>query len=120
MSVKVTDRVWYDDNPGIVTELVGTRRALVEWDHEHVTEVDRSDLVKMTDHEANTAFTRSSERPVDWYDLPTWVKGSYSNEKQLTQLKSFKWTQSNASTTDNEIYYSYTAEGAYLQQWSRE
>jgi hypothetical protein len=118
VTVKVTDRVWYDENPGIVTELVGERRALVEWDHEHVSECDRSDLVKMTDYEANTAFTLSHEQPVGWYDgLPTWVKGSYSNDKQMRQLQASKWTR---STTGADVFYQYTSEGAYVRQWSRE
>lgn len=118
MSIKVTDRVWYDENPGKVVELISPRRARVEWDGEDVTEVWVSDLVKMTDYEANTAFTGSAEKPVDWYDLPTWIKGAYRNDKEMWALKRSKWTTSAASTL--EYYYQYCSEGIYRRQWSRE
>lgn len=117
--VKVTDRVWYDENPGKVLEVSADgRRAKVDWDGLTESECDASDLVKMTDYEANTAFTLRFEEPVDWYDLPTWIKGGYANEKEMRALQASKWTRS--SSAPDTYFYQYTSEGAYLRQLARE
>lgn len=117
MTLKVTDRVWYDDNPGKIVELRPEGRALVDWDGINQSECAQSDLVKMTDYEANTAFTIRFEEPIGWYDgLPTWIKGAYRNDQEMKRLQASKWTKS----TTGEYFYQYTSEGTYVQQWSRE
>lgn len=52
---------------------------------------------------------------VSWYDLPTWIKGSYRSEDHLRALKSRVWVRGNLTT-----YFAYTAGGQYLQMYEQE
>lgn len=52
---------------------------------------------------------------VNWYDLPTWVKGNYGSEAELQRLKSFTWVRA-----DQDRYNAYTPEGEYAGPWVRE
>lgn len=59
-------------------------------------------------------YTLTAQTPTDWYDLPTWVKGSYSTDDQMRLLQSFTWVK-----VDDE-YFAYDPEGAYVGRWGLE
>lgn len=54
---------------------------------------------------------------VDWYALPSWVKGSYSSEAEMERLQSYTWVRGNLSGTE---YHAYEPNGRYAGKWARE
>lgn len=52
---------------------------------------------------------------VDWYSLPTWIKGSYSSDDEMNRLKSYTWVKGSEST-----YFAYEPNGRYAGIWERE
>lgn len=114
-SANVDDRVWYDDNPGIV-RAVNRGSALVRWDNDALTIVALSDLVKMTDMEANTSFRSSTEQPIQWTELPTWVIDPSIDSPQVHAFAKVLWTRSDAS---DHVFYGYWPDGSFMAQWAR-
>lgn len=54
---------------------------------------------------------------VGWYDLPAWVKGSYSTEAEMLRLQSLTWIRGNLS---GSTYFAYDEKGKYVGLWERE
>lgn len=54
---------------------------------------------------------------VNWYSLPSWVKGSYRSDAEMHRLKSFTWVRLGGA---EELYDAYTREGEYAGRWGRE
>ncbi|AZS06762.1 hypothetical protein HOU95_gp045 [Streptomyces phage Hiyaa] len=52
---------------------------------------------------------------VDWYDLPTWVKGSYRTNAEMDTLKSYTWRK-----TGEDEFQAYDLQGRYVGLWARE
>lgn len=52
---------------------------------------------------------------VDWYDLPAWIKGSYSTEAEMLRLQALTWVKGSEST-----YFAYDEKGKYIGIWERE
>lgn len=52
---------------------------------------------------------------IDWYALPSWVKGSYRTEDEMRRLQSLTWVKGSEST-----YFAYEPNGRYAGMWERE
>lgn len=52
---------------------------------------------------------------VNWYSLPSWVKGSYRSEAEMRHLQSLTWVRK-----AEDSYVGYTREGEYAGTWGRE
>jgi hypothetical protein len=52
---------------------------------------------------------------VDWYDLPTWIKGSYRNDAEMRRLQALTWVKGTEST-----WFAYEPNGRYAGMWERE
>jgi hypothetical protein len=55
------------------------------------------------------------DRVVDWYALPSWVKGSYRTEAEMRRLQSFTWVNQGC-----DAYRAYTPDGEDAGLWARE
>lgn len=109
------DEVWYDDNPGTVRS-VNLGLALVDWDNGARTIVDQSDLVPMTEYEANISFRNSTERPIEWTDLPTWIRTEGPDSVQSRRQQQVKWTRSRRGTCPIRSYW---PDGTLMAKWER-
>lgn len=114
----VDDRVWYDDNPGIVKS-VNLGSALVDWDSGARSIVALSDLVLMTDRDANTAFRTSTERLITWDQVPAWVRPAETDPSQSPQLRALMKVLWTTSTVNDNVLYAYWPDGTFMAQWER-
>lgn len=52
---------------------------------------------------------------VDWYSLPTRIKGSYRTDAEMHHLKSLTWVKGS-----NTTYFAYGRDGRYAGMWETE